>query len=148
MHPGLNRSVDYASYSTELFRHSSVQRALAKPGEAAFDAPAGTADHGEPVAALYAWVFPNLMLNFYPWGLSLNIVEPQGPSATRVRFRSYVGDVTKLHGGAGGALDRVEAVQRGVRSRLYRGGRYSPTRERSVHHFHRLLAEFLEKNGV
>jgi Ring hydroxylating alpha subunit (catalytic domain) len=35
------------------------------------------------------------------------------------------------------------AVQRGVRSRLYRGGRYSPARERRVHHFHRLLCEFL-----
>ena len=33
---------------------------------------------------------------------------------------------------------------RGVRSRLYQGGRYSPTRERGVHHFHRLLCEFLE----
>lgn len=45
------------------------------------------------------------------------------------------------------ALDRVEAedqsiveaVQRGVSSRLYRGGRYSVAHERGVHHFHRLL---------
>jgi choline monooxygenase len=48
----------------------------------------------------------------------------------------------------GGALDRVEIedeqiveqVQRGVRSRLYDRGRYSPAREAGVHHFHRLLA--------
>jgi choline monooxygenase len=39
----------------------------------------------------------------------------------------------------------VQAVQRGVRSRLYRGGRYSPARERGVHHFHRLLCDFLYK---
>jgi len=37
----------------------------------------------------------------------------------------------------------VEAVQSGVRSRLYDRGRYSPTREAGVHHFHRLLAEFM-----
>jgi choline monooxygenase len=37
----------------------------------------------------------------------------------------------------------VESVQRGVRSRLYDRGRYSPAREGGVHHFHRLLAEFL-----
>ena len=37
----------------------------------------------------------------------------------------------------------VEAVQKGVRSRLYDRGRYSPTRETGTHHFHRLLAEFL-----
>ncbi len=34
----------------------------------------------------------------------------------------------------------VENVQRRVRSRLYERGRYSPTREQGVHHFHRLLA--------
>jgi choline monooxygenase len=62
-----------------------------------------------------------------------------------------VWDASRLDRGAGGALDRVEredeaiveAVQRGVRSRLYRGGRYSPTRETGVHHFHRLLCAFL-----
>lgn len=32
---------------------------------------------------------------------------------------------------------------RGVRSRLYDRGRDSPTREAGVHHFHRLLAEFM-----
>jgi hypothetical protein len=37
----------------------------------------------------------------------------------------------------------VEAVQRGVRSRLYRRRRFSPGREAGVHHFHRLLAAAL-----
>ena len=151
VHAALNEVVDYASYETELFRYSNLQRALAKPGEAAFDPPRRSPDHGERVAAYYWWIFPNLMLNFYPWGLSVNLVQPAGIGHTRVAFRSYVGDAATLGQGAGGALDRVEAedevivqaVQRGVRSRLYRGGRYSPTRERGVHHFHRLLAEFL-----
>jgi choline monooxygenase len=38
----------------------------------------------------------------------------------------------------------VEAVQRGIRARMYRRGRYSPTRETGVHHFHRLLAAALD----
>jgi len=38
----------------------------------------------------------------------------------------------------------VEAVQRGVSSRLYRRGRYAPTREVDVHHFHRLLAASMD----
>jgi len=62
-----------------------------------------------------------------------------------------VWDATKRDAGAGAGLDRVEredeavveSVQRGVRSRLYDRGRYSPTREAGVHHFHRLLAEFI-----
>ena len=60
-------------------------------------------------------------------------------------------DPGKLGRGAGADLDRVEredeavveAVQRGVRARLYGRGRYSPDREAAVHHFHRLLVESL-----
>jgi choline monooxygenase len=137
VHAGLNEVVDYANYSSELHRCSNLQLAL---------------DKGGAVAARYWWIFPNLMLNFYPWGLSLNLVQPRGTGHTRVLFRSYVWDESMLDTGAGASLDRVEeedeavvqAVQRGVRSRLYTRGRYSPTRERGVHHFHRLLCEYLE----
>jgi choline monooxygenase len=38
----------------------------------------------------------------------------------------------------------VESVQRGIRSRYYSHGRYSPTRETGTHHFHRLIAEFMK----
>jgi choline monooxygenase len=93
------------------------------------------------------------MLNVYPWGLSVNVVEPLGLDRTRVRFRSYVRDAALLEQGAGAALDTVEhedeavvaAVQRGVASRFYGRGRYSPARERGVHHFHRLLCDFLDR---
>lgn len=152
VHGALSSVVEYDSYSIDCHRYSSVQVALAKPGEAAFEAheyPAANA--GGRIAACYAWIFPNLMLNYYPWGLSLNLVLPEALDRTRVLFRSYVRDRSRLDSGAGSALDRVEredeaiveAVQRGVRSRLYRGGRYSPAREAGVHHFHRLLCEFL-----
>jgi choline monooxygenase len=138
VHAGLNAIVDYASYDTRVHRYSNVQLAQSKDGTP---------------AAQYWWVFPNLMLNFYPWGLSLNCVQPLGIDRTRVQFRSYVLDASRLDSGAGASLDRVEAedeaiveaVQRGVRSRLYSRGRYSPTRERGVHHFHRLLVEFLSQ---
>ena len=100
------------------------------------------------VAALYLWLFPTTMLNFYPWGLSVNVVKPLSPERTRVTFLSFVRDASLRETGAGGDLDRVEredeavveAVQRGVRSRLAARGRYSPTEEVGVHHFHRLLA--------
>jgi choline monooxygenase len=153
VHPGLSKLVDCAAYEHELFRYSSLQLALAKEGEAAFDLPAGASDHGRRVAAYYWWIFPNLMLNFYPWGLSLNRVVPEAVDRTRVEFRAYVWQEGKRGQGAGGALHEVEledeavveAVQRGVRSRFYRHGRYSPTRERGTHHFHRLLCEFMRQ---
>jgi choline monooxygenase len=99
------------------------------------------------VAAYYYWLFPNLMLNFYPWGLSINVVKPLAIDRTRVSFISYVWDESKLEQGAGAALDRVEredeavveSVQRGLRSRLYGRGRYSPRHEAGTHHFHLLL---------
>lgn len=151
VHAGLNAVVDYGSYASEIGRYANLQLALAKDGEQAFDIPAGEPDHGKRVAAYYWWVFPNLMLNFYPWGLSLNLIQPEGLERTRISFRSFVWDASKLDKGAGAGLDKVEmedeavvqAVQRGVRSRFYSRGRYSPTRERGTHHFHRLLCEFM-----
>jgi len=37
----------------------------------------------------------------------------------------------------------VEAVHKGLQSRFYKAGRFSPKREKGVHHFHRLLAEYM-----
>ena len=91
------------------------------------------------------------MFNFYPWGLSLNIVQPLTLNKTKVSFISYVLDASKLEQGAGSGLEKVEKedetivenVQKGVHSSFYKSGRYSPTREQGVHHFHSLLARFL-----
>ena len=140
VHPDLAKTIDYGSYRTELFAWSSVQIAEAASPADAFP--------GSSVAAYYFFVFPNLMLNFYPWGLSINVVVPAAVDRTRIVYRSWVVDPSRRGTGAGGALDRVEIedeqiveqVQQGVRSRLYDRGRYSPARERGVHHFHRLLA--------
>ena len=151
VHAGLATAIDYGSYRTECFPWSTLQLGEAADGESAFEPPRGSPDHGRRIAAYYWWLYPNTMFNFYPWGVSLNIVKPLAVDRTRVAFLSYVWDPGKLGRGAGAAIDRVEredeviveAVQRGVRSRLYERGRYSPTREQGVHHFHRLLARAL-----
>lgn len=151
VHASLAEAIDFSTYRTERFEWCSLQLALSKGGEHAFDPPTGAADHGLRVAAYYWWVFPNMMFNVYPWGLSINIVKPLGVDRSRVSFLAYVWDPLKLDVGAGTELDRVEredesvveAVQRGVRSRLYERGRYSPKHETGTHHFHRLLAREL-----
>jgi len=139
VHPSLAKALDYRNYTVELQPLSSLQLGrTAGAGEGAADTD---------VAAYYYWLFPNTMLNVYPWGLSLNVVQPLAVDRTRVLFRSFVARPELLTEGAGADLDRVERedeavveqVQRGVRSRLYRRGRYSPRREAAVHHFHRLL---------
>jgi choline monooxygenase len=91
------------------------------------------------------------MLNFYPWGLSVNVVRPIAPDVTKVTFIPYVWRPELLGLGAGADLDRVERedeavvelVQKGLRSRYYDRGRFSPHRESGVHQFHRFLAERL-----
>ena len=136
VHPALNQEIDYGTYTTELFRYSNLQTAYDDSGE---------------LAALHFFVFPNMMFNFYPWGLSLNIVRPVSPTKTTVSYFTFVSDETKVGRGAGGDLETVEyedqaiveSVQRGIRSRLYDTGRYSPTREQGTHHFHRLICEFM-----
>jgi choline monooxygenase len=152
VHIGLNAVIDYGDYATELFfPYSSLQLGLAKTPENCFDLPVTSPDYGKNVAAYYFWAFPNMMFNFYPWGLSINMVEPVSPGQCRVKFFSYVWDASKLNKGAGSALDKIEKedeeivenVQRGVRSRFYKHGRYSVTREQGTHHFHRILAGFM-----
>jgi choline monooxygenase len=151
VHAGVTRTLDLGQYDYELFGHANLQLAEARSGQPAFELPPGSPDHARRIAAYYVWVFPNLMLNFYPWGLSVNVVQPLAPGRTRGLFRSFVRDPSGLDSGAGGALDPVEmedetvvqTVQRGIRSRLYTKGRYSPSHERGVHQFHRLIARFM-----
>lgn len=151
IHPGLNARLDWKRYGYRSFDHATLQVGIAAAGEPAFDLPAGHPDHGQQVGAIYFWLFPTTMLNFYPWGLSLNVVEPLGPGRTRVRFHAFV-ERAQLHDrGAGSGLVQVELederaaqqVQRGMRSAAYRGGRYAPLAESGVHAFHRMLARTL-----
>jgi choline monooxygenase len=136
VHHALNQVVDYGTYTTETFRYSSLQTGLDSEGR---------------VAGRYLFVFPNLMFNYYPWGVSVNIVKPVAPDRSVVSFLTFVGDESKLNEGAGADLHRVEledeavvqSVQKGIRSRFYTHGRYSPTREQGTHHFHRLISEFM-----
>jgi choline monooxygenase len=148
VHAGLNAVIDYGSYTTELFPYSNLQLGIAKDDEDCFELPETSIDFGKRIAAYYFWVFPNMMFNFYPWGLSINVVQPLSISKTKVSFYTYVWKEEKYDKGAGSGLDKVEMedeevvqnVQKGIRSRFYTHGRYSVTREQGTHHFHRLIA--------
>lgn len=134
VHKSLNETIDYGTYTTEIFRYSSLQTAF---------------DSGGRVAGKYLFVFPNTMFNFYSWGISVNVVRPVLPNKTIVSFLTYATNEAEA---AGVDLHQieiedervVESVQKGIRSRFYDSGRYSPLREQGTHHFHRLIAEFME----
>jgi choline monooxygenase len=149
VHAGLNAVIDFGNYTTEIYDFSNLQLGLAKTDEEIFDLPTSSPDYGKKVAAYYFFVFPNMMFNFYPWGLSINLVQPVSIERTKVSFFTYVWKEELFNKGAGSGLDTVEmedeevveAVQRGVRSRFYHHGRYSVTREQGIHHFHSLIAK-------
>lgn len=153
IHPALHRELDYAKYRTETRRFYSIQHAPLRSTATRIPAPPA----GEP-AALYLWVFPNLMLNVYADNYSTNLVLPLGPERTLAVFEWYFRDPdtpeTRERVARTVALsDEVqledmricEAVQAGLRSRTYTRGRYSVRRENGVHHFHSLLAEFMRR---
>lgn len=159
VHPGLFKELDHSAYRVETYGGYSRQRAPLRPrGQ---DALFGRSlKDGAPAEALYYWVFPNLMLNLYPDHLQANLVLPLAPERTLTRFEWYVLDPTRA--GVAQEFERsfafaeqvqrediaiCEAVQRGLRSRTYASGRYSVRRENGVHHFHGLLAKYMETDA-
>ena len=151
VHPALNQALDFKAYGYELFPFCNLQLGITDGDEPCFDIPEGHPDHGKKIYAYYYWLFPNLMFNFYPWGLSFNSIEPLSHDKTLVRFRTY-----KFKGSTFdytvNQLDKteledeyvVESVQKGVQSRFYKTGRFSPSMEQGVHHFHSLIAKYME----
>ncbi len=153
VHPDLNDSLDYENYDTEIYDYVNLQIGASSDGEDVFELPEDHPDYGKNIAAYYYWIFPNMMFNFYPWGLSVNIIKPISIKSTKVSFLTFVYDENKLNSGAGALLDKVEredefvveGVHKGLQSRFYKNGRFSPTREKGVHHFHRLLAKYMQE---
>lgn len=151
VHPALNAALDVGQYDYEVFRYCNLQVGIADEGQPFFEIPEGHPDFGRKIYAWYFWLFPNLMLNFYPWGLSLNVVEPLGHNRTKVHFRAYRFE-NQPFSRRENQLEKteledeavVESVQQGIQSRYYKQGRFSPTMEKGVHHFHLLVAEFMK----
>ena len=150
VHKDLNKDLEYDEYYTEGMDNTVLQIGIAKDDEVTFDLPEDHQDYGKNIAAYYFFLFPNMMFNFYPWGLSVNIVKPITPTKTKIQYLTYVWKKELMKKGAGSNLDKVEledeeiveAVQKGVKSSAYDRGRYSAKREIGVHHFHLLLQKY------
>jgi len=101
--------------------------------------------------ALYYWLYPNFMMNYYEGVLDTNLVRPLDVDHTEVVFDFYFADISESARERNQAsinvgdriqqedLDICESVQRGLGSRAYQAGRLSVRREAGEHLFHRLL---------
>ncbi len=159
-HPGLFREIDYDQYRVDTYRYYSSQYAPIRPAP-----PSGQMlgrdrrylRSDSEQQALYYWVFPNLMLNFYPDNMQINIIVPLDVERTLTIFEWWF----KQPGSGEGwesmqqsiafsdevqreDMEICNAVQRNLHSRAYNQGRFSVKRENGVHHFQRLVAEFLQ----
>jgi len=151
LHEGLGSILDYTRYTIECFDRSCLQ---SSPIDAA-GGEAATAEVRGGTRALYYWLYPSFMLNWYAGYLDTNLVIPLGIDRTKVVFDFYFDDI----GAARAEQNRrsievseriqhedhaiCESVQRGLSSRAYGAGRLSVRREAGEHLFHRLLAQDL-----
>jgi choline monooxygenase len=149
-HPTLYRELDYAHYRVETFRFHSLQHAPFRASAAGHERLYRPEEGAAP--ALFAWVFPNWMLNRYPDHLQLNVVEPVAVDQTRTVFEWYAPETEAAAVARAVAMGEqtqgedvalCEAVQRRLGSRAYDRGRFSVRRENGVHHFQGLVHEFL-----
>jgi choline monooxygenase len=150
LHAGLSSILDYTDYTIENFERFCLQSSPIHP--AGGEAMTAEVRRGR---ALYYWLYPNLMLNWYEGYLDTNLVIPLAIDRTRVIFDFYFDDVSperaERNRKSMSVSERIqdedhaicESVQRGLASRAYHAGRLSVRREAGEHLFHRLLAKDL-----
>ena len=151
VHEGLNDNIDFSSYNTELLDNGVLQYTYSKSDRKTFNNINGSPKSVHDIYAYYYWFFPNIMFNYYSWGLSINIVEPITKNKSKIKFLSFpISNKSQPFNNAD-SVDQVELedqkivqqVQKGIDSQFYNRGRYSPDYEKGVHYFHRLLCRYL-----
>ncbi|GMY35273.1 choline monooxygenase, chloroplastic, partial [Fagus crenata] len=144
-HKGLASGLQLQSYSTKMYEKVSIQSC--KGGS--MDRKDDYGRLGSKV--LYAFIYPNFMINRYgPW-MDTNLVLPLGPRRCQVVFDYFLEASLKddkaliersLEDSERVQMEDIvlcEGVQRGLESPAYSTGRYAPTVEKAMHHFHSLL---------
>ena len=151
VHKGLTRDIILDEYETICLENAVLQTAVCSDSEDAISLSDSAPDSDKKMYAYYYWIFPNLMLNFYAWGLSINIIEPIEKNKTRIKYLTYAIPHKKQPNTNGADVGTVEmedqevvqSVHKGINSRYYEMGRYSAKYETGVHHFHKIIAKSL-----
>ena len=155
LHKGLDSVLDYSQYTIENGEGFCLQSSPMVTQGA--EPETGAVRGGD--RALYYWLYPNFMINWYEGAMDTNFVIPHGLDKTEVVFDFYFPDVSEAARERNRASievgqriqhedeDICRSVQRGLNSRAYNAGRLSVRREAGEHLFHRMLFADL-KSGV
>jgi choline monooxygenase len=155
---GLADAIDLSSYRTELYKFSALQWAYARDEENGFEHRLLADRFRDPknpskrVFALWWFIFPNTTLNFYPWGLSVNVYLPipGKPDRTLFLWYQYALDEDKFQRRNSTWLNEqvdtedieaISLVSTGAKSGYAPRGRFAPNEETGPHWFHRLVYE-------
>jgi choline monooxygenase len=153
LHKGLDSVLDYSNYKIENGENFCLQWSpLVSDGA---EPETGAVRKGE--RALYYWIYPNFMINWYQGAMDTNLVIPRGVDKTEVVFDFYFPDVSdaslKRNRQSIEVGQRIQdedvaickSVQRGLCSRAYNSGRLSVRREAGEYLFHHLLYADLKR---
>jgi phenylpropionate dioxygenase-like ring-hydroxylating dioxygenase large terminal subunit len=152
LHKGLDSVLDYSRYEIENGERYCLQWSPMVTQGA--EAQTGAVRRGD--RALYYWIYPNFMINWYEGVMDTNLVLPSGVNRTEVIFDFYFPEVSaEARERNLASIDvgqRIQdedtaickSVQRGLSSRAYRAGRLSVRREAGEHLFHKLLSADLK----
>jgi choline monooxygenase len=142
VHPRLNKEVDARRYEVQVgdryCRHSAPAR------------------DGSVTSGRWLWRFPNLALNLYPEGMTVERFLPLGPRRTRIVYDYFFRDLSPAAQAANDEIVRLsvevlgedraicETVQRNLESGAYDTGRLSPRHENGVAYLQALVREAVE----
>lgn len=147
VHPALSKVLNANKYATETSEHYSLQYSPLQENK--------IYGRGE---AFYYFIFPNIMLNILPGRLQTNLVLPLSKNKSLVIFDYYFNNFTSSEAIKRNEKDIsfsdevqkedifiCEKVQKGLESKGYDKGRFSPREETGVYHFQSMLKKYYQR---
>jgi len=148
VHPELNKVIDYKSYKTEIYERFSLQWC---PLDSKLS-PYGKSANSKENKAFYFTIFPNIILNIAPGRLQTNIIEPKNSKTCVVHFDYHFDNPEEADIEKDADFSEMvqqedilicENVQKGLESKGYDKGKFSPLNEQGVFHFQSLVKSSL-----
>ena len=148
LHKGLDSILNYANYTITNGERFCLQSSPIDAAGGEAEKMTASVRQGQ---ALYYWLYPNFMLNWYEGYLDTNLVLPLGIDKMKVIFEFYFSDVGQTaeerNKKSMDVSERIQdedhsicvSVQRGLKSRAYGAGRLSVRREAGENLFHKLM---------